>query len=163
MAGIGGGLLEIVINQCMNVSAEFKTGNVQKRSEFKKFRKGTKRKERKRKERGRSLWGIPNLWALHRSSIDFWEHTHSHSRSRKPGACREFVLLWIRVVTLHWTSTHWHTHNTSLPPAAPTHTHTNTLTKSLLITSLTADAPAVWEVKGHWDECKAAWQRECLE
>lgn len=67
------------------------------------------------------------------------EHTHTHTlsecRRRKPAARREFVLLWIRVTALHWTSTH-------TPPtcSANTHSQTQTHTKSSLIASLAADA-----------------------
>lgn len=93
--------------------------------------------ERKRKERGKFLWGFAELRALHCSSKDRGTHTHTHSecRRRKPAARREFVLLWIRVTALHWTSTH-------TPPtcSANTHSQTHTDTKSSLIASLAADA-----------------------
>lgn len=95
--------------------------------------------ERKRKERGKFLWGVAELRALHCSSKDRGTHTHTHSLSVGGGNLPHAESLCCFGFESLPSTEQAHTH---LPPAAPTHTHKHkhTHTKSSLIASLAADA-----------------------
>lgn len=134
-------LLPVDLNRLVR---ELKLANesFRKISETGNAKHSSKSSEKARTIRKRKVFvRFPKLWALHRSSIDSSENTHrvSWKKKQKPGARREFVLLWIRVASLHWTRTHTPAHH---PPAAAVHTNTT------LITSFTAHSPAVWKVTG---------------